>query len=315
MAGFTLVSKKFPALSGVHSGTGTVTGSAHVVDPPSVDKDISTQLDFKFLSYNIQVLSFETGAPEAPNWFGVSFRKGISSFNTVNIFCHPHPGNAGMAEAQYAARGGNWPRLFRYAEIFGRQMSIANANHITIVPFFTDSTYASTGIFANHWLDLVEQIIVGVRNSSQGATPPAAPDGRIPNAGATDINRLVTESTASRKGGSAPAIRTSSNLLSHVVLSCFSRGRVLLGSVRNQAKGMNHFLREVWDFDGVGGSPPARVRALLYDQHKTSAKRADNFHVPPERWVKYHNAVIANVHGDIPAMLACHAATISSARK
>src|SRR5688500_14500542 len=155
MGGFTLVSKSFSPLSGVHSGTGGVSGAAHVVDPVSVDNEISAQLEFKFSPYNIHVLSLETGAPEAPNWFGVSFRKGISSFDTVHIFCHPHPGNAGMAEADYGSRSGNWPRLFRYAEIFGRQMAIANTNHITVVPFFTDSTYASTGIFANHWLDLV----------------------------------------------------------------------------------------------------------------------------------------------------------------
>lgn len=315
MAEFTLVSKSFPALSGFHNGTGTVSGSAHVVDPNSVDKDISTQLDFKFSPYSIQVLSLETGAAEAPNWFGVSFRKGISSFNTVNIFCHPHPGNAGMAEAEYGARSGNWPRLFRYAEIFGRQMSIANSNNITVIPFFTDSTYNSTGIFANHWLDIIEQIIVAVRNASQGDAPPTALDGRGPRVAVTPINRLVVSSSSRKKGSPASAIQISSNLLSHVVLSCFSRGRALLGNVRSKAKGINHFLREIWDFDGVGGSPPAGIRALMYDQAKTSIKTVDRFHVPPERWVKYHNAVVANVHGDIPAMLACHAATISRVGK
>lgn len=312
--GFTLASKNFPALSGFHAGTGTISNAAHVVDPPSVAKDISTQLDFSFLSFSIEVLSLETGAAEAPNWFGVSFRKDISSFNTVNIFCHPHPGNAGMAEPDYARRAGNWPKLFRYAEIFGRQMSIAKTNHITIVPFFTDSTYASTGIFAHHWLDLVEQIIVMVRNTSQRAAGAAAAGGRVPNVAVNEINPLMLDGPTQKKG-SPPAIRTSSNLLSHVVLSCFSRGRALMANVRHQAQGINQFLREVWDFDGVGGSLPAGVRALTYDQHKTSAKRADSFHVPPERWVKYHNAVIANVHGDIPAMLACHAATISRVAK
>jgi hypothetical protein len=313
MSEFTLSSNNFPPLPGVHAGTGAVSGVAHVVDPPSVDQDIRVQLEFKFLPYNIQVLSLETGAKEVPNWFGVSFRKGISSFKTVNVFCHPHPGHAGMAEAEYGARSGNWPRLFRYAEIFGRQMSIANTNHIVVVPFFTDSTYVSLGIFAKHWLDLVEQIIVAVRNTSQVATPPAGPDGRTPRAAVTEINRLVTESATSKKGG--PVQSGGSNVLGHVVLSCFSRGRELMERVRNKAQGMNSFLREAWDFDGVGGSPLAGTRLLTYDQLKTSVRGPTRFHVPPERWVKYHNAVIPNVHGDIPAMLACHAATISRVGK
>src|SRR4051812_26371345 len=63
---FTLASKTFAPLAGVHAGTGTLTNSAHVVVPASVDTDVSAQLDFAFSSYNIEVLSFETGAAEAP---------------------------------------------------------------------------------------------------------------------------------------------------------------------------------------------------------------------------------------------------------
>jgi hypothetical protein len=85
----------------------------------------------------------------------------------------------------------------------------------------------------------------------------------------------------------------------------------LATTVRSRAKGITTFLREVWDFDGVGGAVPGAPRVLTYDQHKTPGRTKDHFHVPPSRWVKYHNAVVANVHGDIPAMLACHAATIS----
>lgn len=262
-----------------------MSGLAHVVRPASVDQGIETQLEFDYSPYTIQVLSLETGAAEAPNWFGVSFRKGVASFNTVNIFCHPHPGNAGMQEADYATRSGNWPKLFRYAEIFGRQISIANTNHITIIPFFTDSTYGSTGIFAKHWVDLVEQIIVTVRNSSQvAAAASGAGAGRMPSVVVSEINPLVTDSATRKQGSSAPTIRNSSTQFSNVVLSCFSRGRVLLANVRSRAQGMTYFLREIWDFDGVGGGPPSGVRTVTYDQHKTSVKMADHFHVPGERW-------------------------------
>ncbi len=312
MGDFTLSSNYFPGLGDIHHGTGTISNNVHVVDPASVDTDINTPFEIKFLPYNIQVLSLETGAKEPPNWFGVSFRKGISSFDTVNIFCHPHPGHAGMVEADYGARSGEWPKLFRYAEMFGRQIDIAKTNHITIVPFFTDSTYDSTGIFARNWIDLVEQIIVIARNIPS----PPGPDGRGRKVLVYERKILVTESTTRKKGGPAPPIRTSSTVFSNVVLSCFSAGRSLLANVRNSAPGMNHFLREIWDFDGVG-KLSAAPRILTYDRHKTSVKRPDSFHAPAERWVKFHNAVAnwQSIHQDIVNMLACHAATISRVGK
>jgi hypothetical protein len=236
----------------------------------------------------------------------------------VNVFCHPHPGNAGMKESDYASRAGNWPRLFRYAEMLGKQMSIARTNHITVVPLFTDSTYNTAGLFATQWLDILEQVIVGVRNASQASAatpPPAGSNGRTPHTPVGEINRLVMDGPTMKKGSAKPTVRTTSSLLTNVVLSCFSRGRALMTTVRGRAQGIDRFLREGWDFDGVGGSPGVGVRTITYDQHRTRIRQADTFHVPPERWVKYHNAVIANVHGDIPAMLACHAATISRVGK
>ena len=309
MANFTLSSRPFPALQGVHRGTGRIGGSAHVWDPATVDKDIGTQLGLWFKRFDIQFLSLETDAPEPPNWFGVSFRQAITSFNSVNIFCHPSPGGAGMVDGDYASRSGNWPKLFRYAEILGRQMSIANSNLITVVPFFTGSTYGNTGIFGANWVDLVEQIIVHVRNARAGSLITTA----APRAQVTEVERLILADATTKRG--APPARSSSNLLRNVVLSGFSFGRVLAANVRHQARGMSSFIREAWDFDGVGGSPPGAPRILTYDQHKRPDGIKDHFHVPPERWLEYHHAVIKNVHGDIPAMLACHAAAISSVGK
>jgi len=86
----------------------------------------------------------------------------------------------------------------------------------------------------------------------------------------------------------------------------------LMWTVRRQLPGLTRFLREVWDFDGVHGAAPTAPKAILYDQGKVAGGAATTFHVPPERWQEYHHAVVKNVHGDIPAMLACHAATIGS---
>ena len=85
-------------------------------------------------------------------------------------------------------------------------------------------------------------------------------------------------------------------------------------TVRRQSQGLDRFLREVWDFDGVHAAAPVSPRAIVYDQGSGQAFSPTTFHVPPERWQEYHHAILKRheLHGDLPAMLACHAATISN---
>ncbi len=306
MSKYTLESKSFPALSGFHHGTGAITGSAHVVDPLSVTQDVNSPLKFNFASFKIRVMSVEIDTNDAPNWFGVSFREGLTSFDTVNIFCHPYPGSpkAGMKDEHYPSRSGEWPKLFRYAEIFGRQMSIAKADHITIIPFFTNATYQSTGIFGPNWKDIVEQILVLARNEGNAPLPPT---GKAKPA-QTPID-VLSSPFHRKKGDPGPPVDMPGRL-KHVVLSDFSHGRTLMWAVRNQSPGLKSFLREVWDFDGVHAAPPP---GILYDQATAAGGGSKTFHVPPPRWQEYHHRILLNeqLHGDIPAMLACHAATIS----
>jgi hypothetical protein len=89
-------------------------------------------------------------------------------------------------------------------------------------------------------------------------------------------------------------------------------------TVRQHARGLDRVVREIWDFDGVHGPAPisGSARAFLYNQSSNSAPPGSTvFPVPPVRWQEYHNAIVKNVHGDIPAMCACHAATISRVGK
>jgi hypothetical protein len=281
------------------------------VDPASVNQDVTSPLKFKFASYKVTVMSIEIATNDAPNWFGVSFRQGLNAFDTVNIFCHPHPGNAGMKDADYATRSGEWPKLFRYAQNFGRQMDVANANHITIVPFFNNASYGSTGIFGPNWKDIIEQILALAR--ARARTGASAPPAGARTAD-TPIEPAIFFSAKRKKGGPAPPPDLSGRL-QHVVLSDFSHGRQLMWTLRKQSPGMDRFLREVWDFDGVHAPAPVSgsVRGILYDQASGPAASPTVFHVPPERWQEYHHAILKHdqLHGDLPAMLACHAASIS----
>ena len=165
------------------------------------------------------------------------------------------------------------------------------------------------GIFGPNWKDMVEQILALAR--------PAARTAEVPSGGArsavTPIESAVFFSTKRKKGGPAPPVDLSGRL-QNVVLSDFSYGRQLMHTVRSRSPGLNRFLREVWDFDGVHAPVPVTPRAIVYDQGSSAAASHTTFHVPPERWQEYHHAILRRdqLHGDLPAMLACHAATISS---
>jgi len=104
-------------------------------------------------------------------------------------------------------------------------------------------------------------------------------------------------------------------VLKNVVLSDFSRGRQLMYSVRTRAKGLEPYLREIWDFDGKGGAPPystGKVRGIIYDQEFGNDPRS--YHVPAPRWSRYHEKVV-DPHGLIPNMLMWHAGEQSSVGK
>ncbi|MDG4554509.1 MAG: hypothetical protein P9E24_09725 [Candidatus Competibacter sp.] len=309
----SLSSKTFPPLPTVHQGTGRHRGREHAAKPESVLGPYTQPFEMPHETYDIQVLSLEADpAGSAPNWFGVSYSSAIKSFDTIHIFAHPHPGNAGMNDPQYPTRSGEWPKLFRYAEILGRQISMAGTNHITVVPFFTNTTYGSLGVFADDWLDILEQIVVLVRNTAANAgqsTPPAS-GAREPHTAVTEINRLVTSGATRKKGDKAPS-KVSSNYVKNIVLSGFSRGRVLASSIAKGARGMSGLIREYWDFDGIGGSMPPAPRVITFDQMKITTKTATTVHAPPERFVNYHKRVVVNAHGDIPARMAWHAAKTS----
>jgi len=273
---YELVKSSFPPVGGVHHGTGNITDAKNIVLPESVARPVSTQLDFAFIRYDITVMSFDIKVNVEPNWFGVAFQQGISSYNAVNIFFHPNPGAAGMKDSDYRSRGGRWPSLFRYAEMLGSQFSIVDSDQIAIIPFFSNGSYMTTGAFLHNWYDIV-----------------------------CDIATAVVNETSPESGGEMK--------ISDVVLSAFSFGRQIMNTFRAHAPGLRSHLREIWDFDGTGSGRPssyAGVRALLYDQQ--SSRDTFAFHVPPSRWLGFHHKVIPNVHSNIPDMLACHSAFISS---
>jgi len=247
MGKYQLSSNSFPALEGegAHHGTGLIKNAKNIVMPDTVAKDFREQLGFTFKPYSIRVLSLEISDKRAPNWFGVAFRENITSFGAINIFFHPSPGTAGMQDNAYQTRSGLWPRLFRYAEMFGSQLDFANSNQVMIVPFFDNASYSTTGLFGPDWEDICTDILSIARNEALQLS-----DGK--QAAITDV-----------------------------VLSNFSFGRALMYNFLAKSNGIDRCLREIWDFDGVSGAPPYSVkgaRGILYDQKQSNDPH--NFHVP-----------------------------------
>ena len=281
MGQYKLIREAVPALPDVHGGTGDISASKHVVFWGSVTNDVKAQLVFNYERYMVTVMCFRAEGIGTPDWFGVCFRQGLSAFDSVNIMCHPSPGNAGMEDKDYGKRGGKWPSLFRYAEMLGSQMAIAGNNQIVVVPFFNNAAYTSTGGFGPNWQRIINDILAEVR---------------------AEANKMsMAEETVT---------------LRNVVLSDFSFGRHLMHNLRARCPGLNTYLREVWDFDGVGPGVPyssGSVRGILYDQHPIIDPRS--YHVPPQRWLGFHHKLVPSVHSNIPDMLGVHAAKMSNVGK
>jgi hypothetical protein len=284
----------YAAFPPVHQGTGDITYSPTLVVPASVPGDVSDPLAFSTPSCGVFVLCMTIDTPQGPNWYGIACRKGIQSFSSVNVFCHPHPGHAGMRDSDYQSRGGEWRSLFRYAQNLGFQFAAANSDQILVVPFFSNASYHSGGIFAPNWKEILSIIVNGLK-----VAIPVGPAAR------TAIDLEAFEQALRDRKPLPVAVQ-------NVVLSCFSFGRTLMWTLRRNMPGLQGSLREVWDFDGSGASAPSSgggVRAIVYDVAVSNSSFA--FHVPKQRWTKFWPAQNAPLHGFIPNMLMWHAATMS----
>ena len=264
----------------VHRGTGVdglVSTAGNFIDPATVAQDWKQPLKFVFEPYQIIVLSLEIKDKVAPNWFGCAFRSDQLNFEAVNIFFHPVPKLVDFPPEEYWTRSTKWSSLFRYVEGLGSQLFRENSDQVLLIPFFNNASYSSTGIFAANWLDI-----------------------------ANDALKIASSHPRSLAGPGKLGLK-------RIVLSDFSRGRELMHNFISRATpGVEAYLGEVWDIDGVGGGPPTSIfkaKSILYDQHRNNAP--GSFHTPSNRWLDFNHVDKGDVHGNMP-MLFRHAARISN---
>jgi hypothetical protein len=263
-----------------------------LVDPISVDAPISVPLEpvTKGGKFYAELYEIDDGGPTSaqtgPRYFGAAFRFGITDIRTVNVFCHPSPGHAGMNDHDYIGLTGSWRSLYRYIQYFGVQLAAGRSNMVLIMPMFSVATWSNLGIFRNQWQSIINAILVEVQ--------------RIAWPGPADMPRNRTA-------------------LENIILSDFSLGRDVMNAMRS-APGMQSMLREIWDFDGSGPAPHASVKLLSYDQGEV-APAPNRFHVPLPRWAKFpfyaqHPANRRDdfmfLHGHIPQRLLLHATQSST---
>jgi hypothetical protein len=251
----------------VHNGT-SVNGipfeaAVRVVDPPSVTTVITDLLSFRLPRQNVvcKLYRIDDGrAPSlanAPLYFGVGYRAGISKISCINLFCHPSPAVAKMLDADYIGLRGNWSSLFRYIQFFSVQLAEAGSDMVLVMPMFTEQTWQRPDSFRGRWKELLNGLLVEV----QKLVFPNPPIG--------------------------PPILPNPQALSDLILSDFSSGRALLTKIRS-APGLEASLREIWDFDGqqaVAPSLPKGGKLLLYNQQVSPAP-VNVFHLPLSRWAK-----------------------------
>jgi hypothetical protein len=221
-----------------------------------------------------------------PRYYGVAFRYGITDIGTVNVFFHPSTANyrwTEMTPKDYIGLAGGWSPLFRYVQYFGVQLAAATANMVWVMPMIDSDVWPDLGTLRSSFADIMNTILVEVQKVAW------------PDAPGQTMDRNQT------------ALQT-------VILSAFSAGRIAMGGARNVAA-ISNLLREIWDFDGHGGPPPAAPRggqALLYNQD-SSPGGPTLFHVPNPRWVRFSfYSPGKDMHQDIPQRLGYHAATKSA---
>jgi hypothetical protein len=293
MSDIVASSISYPPFPPAHLGTSDSLPHEYLellVDPVSVEGSALLEPVTKGGKFYCKLYELDDGqAPSAqsgPRYFGVAFRFGITDIRTVNVFCHPSPGHAGMSDQEYLGLTGSWRSLYRYMQYFGVQLAAGRSNIVFVMPMFSVATWSNLGIFRQHWRAIINAILVEVQ--------------RVVWPGPADMPRNPTA-------------------LENIILSDFSAGRYAMNAMCS-APGIHILLREIWDFDGAGPAPHAAGKLLSYDQGEGPAA-PNRYHVPLPRWAKFpfydqhpakHSDYFMFLHGHIPQRLVFHATQSST---
>jgi hypothetical protein len=278
--------------------------------PPSVVADGVLKPMIQSTPYQVRMFAHSLKG-FVPNRIAAVVPGGLTEFTRALIFFHPLPTEqAGYREAQYAEQTGNWHHVYRYCDQQGVQLAASKRKVVLIFPIFNLASTETCGRFPAEWKSLVE-----------------------------DIMRMLRKSHA-------PGLAKEPNpKLTDVITASFSAGVKYMHTFLTQAKALDGYLREVYDYDGRFSSHKnlsemlrvhSGVKVITYDQHqvKQSEVVKENtagrgIHLPEWRWKDLPNGLTsfldypldplarpiqgsAVVHGAIPRYMMFHSLSESS---
>jgi hypothetical protein len=228
---------------------------------------------------------FELDESVVPRWFGVLVPESATNFDSVHIFFHPTPSQAGYRDPDYHSLG-NWPGIFHYlSDRMGSQFCAAEQDRVLFMPLMTQASAGTCGAFPQRWESIISRILGMLKSGNFSSDAPPAP-------------------------------------ISSVVVSSFSSGITYSHQFRGRATGLGQRLVGVIDFDGGISSyrqysgmirnPAGRIVSMQQmpaSIHTLSILARDNvFPLPRPRWggpyanvfPKNDGDALQQIHGTIP---------------
>jgi hypothetical protein len=105
------------------------------------------------------------------NWFGVLFKNsdnGAYFGKEPHIFFTPTPVQGGYSDGTYDTFGGSppWSKLWHdYTWGMGRQICLANADQVLVIPFYRTSQHSNLGNFLGNWKEVIEKVVTAAIDS------------------------------------------------------------------------------------------------------------------------------------------------------
>src|SRR5262245_18118114 len=152
------------------SGTGSIRPMANTAGfATSVDQTTWTPIESSLTSEMVfqwtgvggkgSIYYFELDENVVPRWFGVLVPEGTSTFDSVHIFFHPTPAQAGYRDADYHGLG-NWPGIFHYlSDRMGSQFCASGPDRVLFMPLLTQAAAGTCGMFPQRWEAIISQIL------------------------------------------------------------------------------------------------------------------------------------------------------------
>ncbi len=135
----------------------SVSATTWAPDPVS----LSSEFIFQWITAtgSGQIRYFQLAEAVVPRWFGVLVPDSGADYDTVQIFFHPTPAQAGYNDAEYPALG-SFRNIFHYlSDNMGSQFCASGTRRILVMPLMTQASASDCGVFPQRWAEILGCIL------------------------------------------------------------------------------------------------------------------------------------------------------------